>query len=42
MKLSKVKALYGLKWNPFTSDLPIEGIAFPEMESDFLANKKIW
>lgn len=25
-----IKSLYGLKWNPFTSDLPIEGIAVPQ------------
>lgn len=25
----KIKSIYGLKWNPFTSDLPIEGIASP-------------
>jgi general secretion pathway protein A len=26
----KIKSLYGLKWNPFTNDLPIDGIACPE------------
>jgi len=26
----KIKALYGLKWNPFTNDLPIEGISCPQ------------
>jgi type II secretory pathway predicted ATPase ExeA len=26
----KIRSFYGLKWNPFTSDLPIEGIALPE------------
>ncbi len=26
----KIKSLYGLQWNPFTSDLPIEGIASPQ------------
>lgn len=26
----KIKALYGLTWNPFTNDIPIEGIACPE------------
>ena len=26
----KIKSLYGLKWNPFTSDLPTEGFATPQ------------
>jgi type II secretory pathway predicted ATPase ExeA len=33
MSLSKLKALYGLKWNPFHQDLPIQGLQYsPQIE----------
>jgi hypothetical protein len=36
MNHNKITALYGLKWNPFTPDLPTEGLQRnPSMESFF-------
>ncbi len=33
MELKKLQALYGLKWNPFTPDLPLEGLqVLPKLE----------
>lgn len=36
MNQKKLLALYGLKWNPFTSDLPCEGIALSQNFENFV------